>query len=45
MCKIPVFYHDLYHDVYLKYVYLYIYCIYPDVPMNCDDLAEVKDLS
>lgn len=31
--KYPCFYHDLYQ-----------YCIYPDVPMNCDDLAEVKDM-
>ena len=28
----------------LIYIYIYILYIYPDVPMNCDDLAEVKDM-
>ena len=44
MCKIPVFYHDLTWFLFWIYVYIYTYCIYPDVPMNCDDLAEVKDM-
>jgi len=23
---------------------IYIYCLYPDVPINCDDIAEVEDM-